>query len=63
MKIAETTKVALNTIFSRPRRVNELDPPHDLPKPVPFDCTSIRSESVIAVIICKIISALCIEVL
>lgn len=45
---AETTKVALKTNFSRPRLVNEVDPPEDLAKPVPLDCMNIITIRVIA---------------
>lgn len=41
---AETTKVALNTNFSKPRLVNEVDPPPiDLANPVPLDCMNIMT--------------------
>jgi len=49
MNKAETTKVALKTIFSRPRLVNEEDPPpHDRAKPVPLDCVNIITVKKIA---------------
>lgn len=59
---AETTKVALKTSFSKPRLVNDEEPPPKLlEKPVPLDCIKIITISAALNIICKINNMFCIR--